>query len=121
MPNELMTTGDTRLAAAVPTKHVLALFRRLPLAVLRIACRRLTVVGVMMLLSILRSASSLADRLRLAVELLALHWSSEARYLRAHSITFGDAPRQPPQSPRRRRNVSTSCRLPVIEEVITDD
>jgi len=97
---------------AQPTAALLAVLKRLPLVRLRQQA-----IVVIMLVNILRSAKSLANRLRLSVELLSFQWSSEARRVRAHSLSFGDAPRQPPESPRRRRSFSmTSCRLPVIEE-----
>ena len=97
---------------AQPTAALLAVLKRLPLVRLRQQA-----IVVIMLVNILRSAKSLANRLRLSVELLSCQWSSEARRVRAHSLSFGDAPRQPPESPRRRRSFSmTSCRLPVIEE-----
>lgn len=95
-----------------PTAALLFVLKRLPLVRLRQQA-----IVVIMLVNILRSAKSLANRLRLSVELLSFQWSSEARRVRAHSLSFGDAPRQPPESPRRRRSFSmTSCRLPVIEE-----
>ena len=108
---EVLKEGTAGLQQA-PTAALLAVLKRLPFVRLRQQA-----IVVILLVNILRSAKSLANRLRLSVELLSFHWSSEARRVRAHSLSFGDAPRQPPESPRRRRSFSmTSCRLPVIDE-----